>query len=66
VETLRKGVEFAKRFSKTDHILAFDGAVGGINVSKRLAERLRQLAPSVEKEVDEVLMPKWLRQRGLS
>ncbi len=65
VEDLRKGVDFARRFAKTDNILAFDGAVGGINVSGALAKRIHNLAPQVGKEVDEVLMPKWLGQRGM-
>jgi hypothetical protein len=65
VEDLRKGVDFARRFSKTDYILAFDGAVGGLNVSGALAEWMHKLAPDVAKKVDNVLMPKWLRQRGI-
>jgi hypothetical protein len=65
VDDLTKGVDFARRFSKTDHLLAFDGAVGGLNVSGSLAEELSRLAPDVAREVDGVLMPKWLRQRAL-
>jgi hypothetical protein len=58
-------VEFALRTTKTDKIIIFDGAVGGINVSRSLAEHLLEVAPSVEREVEEVLMPKWLYQRGI-
>jgi hypothetical protein len=65
VEDLRKAVAFAKRFAKTDCILAFDGAVGGLNVSGALAERMHQLAPDVARKVDDQLMSKWLRQRGM-
>lgn len=65
VEDLRKAVAFAKRFAKTDYILAFDGAMGGLNVSDPLAERLRKLAPDVARKVDDELMPKWLNQRGM-
>jgi hypothetical protein len=65
VESLKKGICFAKRFAKTDHILAFDGAVGGLNVSNTMGERLYNLAPEVAEEVEEQLMPKWLTQRGL-
>jgi hypothetical protein len=65
VEDLNKGVGFAQRFAKTDQILAFDGAVGGLNASSAMAETLHNLAPEVAKEVDDVLMPKWLKQRGL-
>ncbi len=65
VESLRKAVDFARRFSSTDQILAFDGALGGLNVSDALAETLFKQAPDVSREVDEVLMNKWLKQRGL-
>jgi hypothetical protein len=62
---LKEALAFARRFSKTPNVLVFDGAVGGFNVSEPLAEKLRQLAPVVSKEVDEVLMPRWLKQRGM-
>jgi hypothetical protein len=64
-EELDGAVEFALRTTKTDKIIIFDGAVGGINVSRSLAEHLLEVAPSVEREVEEVLMPKWLYQRGI-
>lgn len=66
VENLRKALDFALRFSKTDNVLAFDGAVGGFNVSQSLAEKLWRLAPVVSREVNETLMPMWLKQRGLA
>jgi len=62
---LKKAVDFAKRLSGTDKILIFDGAVGGFNVSESLAEEMRRLAPEVAREVDNELMPMWLKQRGL-
>jgi hypothetical protein len=65
VEDLRKAVDFTRRFAKTDHLLAFDGAAGGLNVSDALAERMHKLAPDVARKVDDRLMPKWLRQRGM-
>ncbi len=65
VESLRKAVDFARRFSGTDQVLTFDGAVGGLNVSNALADKLFEKAPAVNREVDEVLMNKWLGQRGL-
>ncbi len=65
VESLEKAVGFARRATGTDNILVFDGAVGGFNVSEPLAEKIRRLAPEVGLEVDRVLMPKWLKQRGI-
>ncbi len=65
LEDLSKAVEFARRVARTDKILAFDGAMGGFNVSKPLAEEIRRVAPAVDREVDQVLMPMWLKQRGL-
>ena len=65
VESLRKAVDFSQRIAGTDKILAIDGALGGLNVSNPLAEQLRSLAPEVSRRVDDVLMPKWLKQRGL-
>ncbi|MCL5934999.1 MAG: hypothetical protein M1543_00635 [Firmicutes bacterium] len=65
VEDLRKALDLAWHFSKTDNVLAFDGAIGGFNVSQPLADKLQRLAPGVSREVDEALMPLWLKQRGL-
>ena len=66
VADLPKAVDFAKRFAGTENILIFDGAVGGFNMSLPLAEEMCRLAPEVSREVDEVLMPKWLKQRGIN
>ena len=62
---LRSAVDFVKRISGTENILVFDGAVGGFNVSEPLAEEMLKLAPEVTREVDQVLMPMWLEQRGI-
>ena len=66
VDSLPKAVSFARRTTGTDNILAFDGAVGGFNVSESMAEELRELAPKISAEVDEKLMPMWLKQRGIT
>ncbi len=58
-------MHFAVKSAGTDKVIIFDGAVGGINVSEPLAALLRAKAPAVSKKVDEVLLPKWLRQRGV-
>jgi hypothetical protein len=65
VGSLAKALNFARQFGKTDHVLVFDGASGGFNVSESLAESLRKWAPEVADEVEHKLMPKWLRQRGI-
>jgi hypothetical protein len=58
-------IKIAYEIAKTDKIIIFDGVAGGFNVSKSLAELLIKEAPKVSKEVDEELLPKWLRQRGM-
>lgn len=65
VEDLDKAVSFAKKMAKTKNVLVFDGAIGGFNVSKELAEFLFDKASEISEEVDNKLMPKWLRQRGI-
>ncbi len=65
VEDLAKAVDMARRLTRTENILVFDGAVAGFNVSESLANEMRRLAPEVSREVDQTLMPLWLRQRGI-
>ena len=62
---LTAAMRFARRSTNTDHILIFDGAPGGMNVSQSLEELLKERAPLVSGRVDRELLPKWLRQRGL-
>jgi hypothetical protein len=64
-DTLEGAMEFAKRATGTDKVLVFDGARGGMNCSGPLAELLVARAPAVSERVDRVLLPKWLRQRGV-
>jgi hypothetical protein len=64
-DDLETAMDFAKNATKTRNILVFDGASGGLNVSKPLAEFLLDRAPEVSKRIDKELMPKWLRQRGM-
>ncbi|MGO9312453.1 MAG: hypothetical protein ACLQDI_06935 [Syntrophobacteraceae bacterium] len=63
-ETLDAAVRFAKKVARTENIIAFDGAYGAITCSEPLAEYLIQRAPIANQRVEEVLMPKWLKQRG--
>lgn len=58
-------MEFAYNVTGTDKVIIFDGAMGGLNCSKSLAEFLIEVAPIVSKEVEEDLLPKWLKQRGV-
>ena len=58
-------MDFAYKTTGTDKVIIFDGAMGGLNCSESLADLLIAKAPEVSKEVDEVLMPKWFRQRGV-
>lgn len=62
---LDSAMAYAYKVAKTDKVIIFDGAVGGMNCSVSLAELLKAKAPEVNKKVDQELLPKWLRQRGI-
>jgi len=62
---LDTAMDHAYKLARTDKVIIFDGAAGGINCSEPLAELLMEKAPEVSRDVDEKLMPKWLRQRAL-
>jgi hypothetical protein len=64
-DNLDKAMEFAYNTAKTDKVIIFDGAGGGINVSQSLCDHLRRVAPRVNEDVDKELMPKWLAQRNI-
>lgn len=64
-ESAESAMEFAYKVTGTRKVLIFDGAMGGINVSEPLAEILLKRAPEVSRRVEEELLPKWLRQRGV-
>jgi len=63
---LDDAMHFAYKAAKTDKVLIFDGAMGGINVSDSLAALLVEKAPLISARVDKELMPKWLKQRGVT
>jgi hypothetical protein len=65
-ENTEAAMDFARKVTGTDKVLIFDGAPGGINLSKPLADLLMQKAPEVNRRVEQELMPKWLQQRGVS
>jgi hypothetical protein len=57
--------DFCLKAGRTDKVLVFDGAVGGLNVSEPLAKDLIRNAPEVTKRVESSLLGKWLGQRGI-
>lgn len=65
VKTLDAAMNFAYRTTGTDKVIIFDGAMAGMNVSESLAKLLIEKAPIVSERVDKVLLPKWLKQRGV-
>jgi hypothetical protein len=62
---LLTAVELAKERGETDNLLCFDGSYGAINLSPSMAEHLLERAPACSREVDEQLLPRWLKQRGI-
>jgi len=64
-ESLETAMGFARRVARTDNIIVFDGSFGSINLSPSMAEFMLKKAPEVSRNVDEELLPKWLRQRGI-
>jgi hypothetical protein len=62
---LKKAMDMAYDIYKTDKVIIFDGSFGHINCSRSMADLLMEKAPEVSREVDEELLPMWLRQRGL-
>jgi len=63
---LDSAMNFAKKIAKTDNIIVFDGAEGGLNVSESLRDQLLSKADQVREEVEKILMPKWRKQRNIS
>ncbi len=64
-EDFETAVDFAVRIAETDKIILFDGSFGHINLSPSLAEAMRAKAPEIARQVDEELLPMWLKQRGI-
>jgi hypothetical protein len=66
VPDLETAMKRAYEIAKTDKVIIFDGSFGHINCSSSMAALLREEAPGVSREVDEVLLPMWLNQRGMN
>ncbi len=64
-ESTGSAMDFAKKITGVEKVLIFDGAPGGINLSLPLRDFLLAKAPEVNRRVEEELIPKWLRQRGV-
>jgi hypothetical protein len=64
-DSTESAMDFAYRTTGTRKVIIFDGAMSGINVSEPMAELLIKKAPAVSERVDNELLPKWLRQRGV-
>jgi hypothetical protein len=65
VENLDAGLAQAQEVGGTDKVIVFDGSFGRMTVSPSMAEFLKSRAGGVRQRVEEELLPKWLRQRGL-
>lgn len=63
---LAAAVAAAKAESNCDHLFAFDNTPGAFRVSQGLAKILLGAAPRIVKDVEENLLPKWLRQRSIT
>jgi len=66
VQDLETAMKKAYEIAQTDKVIIFDGSFGHINCSPSMAALLKEEAPGVSREVDEVLLPMWLKQRGMN
>lgn len=64
-QSLGEAFDLACRHAGTDKAIVFDGSYGSINLSPALGEFLIDKAPAVARKVDQELLPKWLKQRGI-
>jgi len=64
-KSTKAAMDFAYKTTGTDKVIVFDGAIGGLNCSESLAKLLLERAPIVSKRMDEELLPKWFKQRGV-
>jgi hypothetical protein len=65
-ESTESAMDFALNITRTEKVLVFDGAPGGINLSQPLRDLLLLKAPEVDRRVEQELLPKWLKQRGVA
>ena len=65
-ENLTDAFRIACEKAGTDKAIVFDGLYGAMNLTRSMAEYLIAKAPEVAREVDDVLLPKYLKQRNLA
>ena len=66
VGSIDEAVAAACRDGGTENVIVFDRTPGAFRVSRKLGEHLMARAPAVREKVENVFLPKWLRQRGLA
>ena len=64
--SLDQAIETACREGNTRNVIVFDRTPGAFRVTRELGEYLLARAPEVRRQVEDVYLPKWLRQRGLA
>ncbi len=65
-EDLFQAVEMAReRGGGSNNLICFDGSYGAINLTPSMGEQLLANAPECSRLVDQELLPKYLKQRGL-
>jgi len=60
---LKSAIDAAINESGCEELFAFDGTPGAFRITKGLADTLLEAAPRVVSDVEQRLLPKWLRQR---
>jgi hypothetical protein len=60
-----EAVERAKELGGSENLLCFDGTYGSLNLSASMADHLLERAPECSRLVDDELLPRWLKQRGI-
>ena len=63
---LFQAVDMAReRAGGSSNLMCFDGSYGAINLTPSMGQQLLEHAPECSRLVDEELLPKYLKQRGL-
>lgn len=61
---LPDAMDQARKIGKTDKVMVFDGTYGHMNLSESMADFLMSKVPEA-REMNDKLIPKWLKQRGI-
>jgi len=65
-DNIKVAVDEAIQKYGTDRIIIFNDSYGSVSVSRSLAEHILELVPEATKEADEVLYPKYMKQRNIA